>query len=112
MIVKTDGSFAALAITPCLRQGGGLGSLSALSSRLPSHLSLGSGSLTPAPTTPASLWPAPAPAQRSVTPLLFPEHQLRPQPQPRQHCRDHQQRPSYIIHTLVESFDFLQISIC
>ena len=100
-------------MTPCMRQGAGLGSLSALSSRLPSHLSLGSGSLTPAPTTPASLWPAPAPvpAQRSVTPLLFPEHQLRPQPQPRQRCRDQQQ--SNIVHkTFVDSFDFLQISFC
>ena len=56
---------------------------SSMGSRLPSHLSLGSSSLatTPAPTSPLSLfledkdqaWPA----NRSVTPVLFPEHQLR-----------------------------------
>lgn len=54
-----------------------------LCSRLPSNLSLGGSSTfvpTPAPTTPHSLWPAPSPgpANRSVTPVLFPEHQLRP----------------------------------
>ena len=56
---------------------------SSIGSRLPSHLSLGSSNLapTPAPTSPLSLfmndkdWPGPAGA-RSVTPVLFPEHQL------------------------------------
>ena len=53
-----------------------------IGSRLPSHLSLGSSSFapTPAPTSPLSLfldkdWPSPG-AARSVTPVLFPEHQL------------------------------------
>ena len=54
-----------------------------IGSRLPSHLSLGSSSFapTPAPTSPLSLfmdgkdWPGPG-AARSVTPLLFLEHQL------------------------------------
>ena len=51
-----------------------------IGSRLPSHLSLGSSNFlpTPAPTSPLSLfldekhWPP----NRSVTPVLFPEHQL------------------------------------
>ena len=53
---------------------------SSMGSRLPSHLSLGSSTFvpTPSPTTPLSLfmdeknWPA----NRSVTPVLFPEHHL------------------------------------
>ena len=52
-----------------------------LCSRLPSNLSLGGSSSfvpTPAPTTPHSLWPTPSHGpNRSVTPVLFPEHQLR-----------------------------------
>ena len=51
-----------------------------IGSRLPSHLSLGSSYLnpTPAPTTPMSLCfnDKSFPPNRSVTPLLFPEHQL------------------------------------
>ena len=51
-----------------------------IGSRLPSHLSLGSTNLnpTPAPTTPLSMFfnEKSFPPNRSVTPLLFPEHQL------------------------------------
>ena len=50
-----------------------------IGSRLPSHLSLGSTDLspTPAPTTPMSLFNDRSfPPNRSVTPILFPEHQL------------------------------------
>ena len=53
-----------------------------IGSRLPSHLSLGSTNLTPtpAPTTPLSMFfnEKSFPPNRSVTPLLFPEHQLQP----------------------------------
>ena len=49
-----------------------------IGSRLPSHLSLGSTNFnpTPAPTTPMSLFAGKFPLNRSVTPILFPEHQL------------------------------------
>ena len=49
-----------------------------IGSRLPSHLSLGSTDLnpTPAPTTPMSLFAGKFPLNRSVTPILFPEHQI------------------------------------
>ena len=50
-----------------------------IGSRLPSHLSLGSTDLspTPAPTTPMSLFNDRSfPCNHSVTPILFPEHQL------------------------------------
>ena len=53
-----------------------------IGSRLPSNLSLGSAELTPAPTTPLSMFfnEKSLPGNRSITPLLFPEHQL-PVPQ-------------------------------
>ena len=49
-----------------------------IGSRLPSNLSLGSNDLTPAPTTPFSMFfnETSLPQNRSVTPLLFPEHKL------------------------------------
>ena len=51
-----------------------------IGSRLPSHLSLGSSNITPAPTSPLSMFynERSFPPNRSVTPLLFPEHHVRP----------------------------------
>ena len=51
-----------------------------LDSRLPSHLSLGSYNMTPAPTSPLSLFfkDKTFPPNRSVTPLLFSDHHYHP----------------------------------